>query len=278
MSQSLSPTGVLELKDWLSLLLTGSDIFDFLHRLSTLDFRSPQPSVRLGALLSGRAQLVSGGFFESTADGVVYTLPNALVSETLTHLERFHFSEAVTFSLDTSSTIWVADRQSAEVLRPLATRSWELRELPNVVWFRVRQDREWNRQISSLASMSRSELHAYFLENGSAILDLEKIRNALILEVNLENAVDRNKGCYPGQEVVERIFSYGNANRKLLPVEMKKDPENLPCTLRCDGKEAGLLVAYEAHGGLFRGLALVHRNYWDKKHLKGDPDLVATIL
>ncbi len=38
----------------------------------------------------------------------------------------------------------------------------------------------------------------------------------MILEAPLNDFVARNKGCYPGQEVVERVFTYGNLGKKLV--------------------------------------------------------------
>ncbi|MEZ4751667.1 MAG: hypothetical protein R3B54_13895 [Bdellovibrionota bacterium] len=278
MPKSLVPAGVLELEDWCSLQLDGTDIFDFLHRLSTLGFKNQKPGVRLGALLSGRAQLISGGFFEGSATGVLYTVPRSLAEPTLEHLEKFHFSEAVTFSKDTASSIWIADSKTAESLQPLASSSWEVPDLPGIVWFRVTKRDDWMKLAAQKAPMRRAELHAYFLAQGSILLDLDQVRDLLILEANLETAVERDKGCYPGQEEIERIFTYGNANKKLLAVQLDKKPGTIPCTLRCEDKEAGTLLAYEDLGGSVGGLAMVHRNFWETGHLKGDPDLIATIL
>ncbi|MCB0416390.1 MAG: hypothetical protein KDD39_01990 [Bdellovibrionales bacterium] len=279
MPKSLTPVGVLQLEDWCSLRLSGSDIFDFLHRLSTLDFRTKAPPIRLGALLSGRAQLISSGFFEVVGDEVLYTLPESLAEESLLHLEKFHFAEAVTFSRAPASCVWIADASSAKTLLPLAESSWVTPAVPDLVWLRTSTRSEgWTEGLSHLAPLSRRVLHAHFLAVGSILLDLDQVRETLILEANLDSAVDRNKGCYPGQEVVERIFTYGNANKKLIPVSLDKEPSSIPCTLHYDNKEAGVLLACEMSEGRVGGLAMIHRNYWEKGPLKGDPDLVATIL
>ena len=44
-------------------------------------------------------------------------------------------------------------------------------------------------------------------------------------EANLEGkAFSLNKGCYPGQEVVARMDTYGNVRRHLVGLVMKLDP------------------------------------------------------
>jgi folate-binding protein YgfZ len=95
----------------------------------------------------------------------------------------------------------------------------------------------------------------------------------LILEANLELAISRNKGCYPGQEVVERIFTYGQVNRKLLPVaisvssgsQLKGELPAAPFALVRDGKSAGKVVSLDqdpGDSGHGAGLAYIHRLYW----------------
>ncbi|MBS1959025.1 MAG: hypothetical protein JST80_06095 [Bdellovibrionales bacterium] len=93
------------------------------------------------------------------------------------------------------------------------------------------------------------------------------------LEVNLRATIHDNKGCYPGQEVIEKIISLGSPARKLVLVEVDstidaKSPANpLPQPL-LDVKtrqEAGLLTSYSCGAGL----AILKRT-----HLKEGTQLV----
>jgi folate-binding protein YgfZ len=66
----------------------------------------------------------------------------------------------------------------------------------------------------------------------------------LLLEANLDHAVSFRKGCYLGQEVVERIHSRGHVNRRLvcLRVEDTTIPEP-GAPLYSGGKEGGRITS-----------------------------------
>ncbi len=66
------------------------------------------------------------------------------------------------------------------------------------------------------------------------------------LEVNLRSAVHDQKGCYPGQEVIEKIISLGSPAKKLCLLKTDdQDTPSLPATLKdMDGLEAGTLTSY----------------------------------
>ena len=74
------------------------------------------------------------------------------------------------------------------------------------------------------------------------------------LEVNLSHAIHENKGCYPGQEVIEKIISLGSPARKLCLLENTSSPEsasaasanlNLPLSIFdiTSGAEVGQLTS-----------------------------------
>ena len=44
----------------------------------------------------------------------------------------------------------------------------------------------------------------------------------LLLETCLDGAVSFSKGCYLGQETVERIHSRGHVNRRLVGLEVRR--------------------------------------------------------
>ena len=75
-------------------------------------------------------------------------------------------------------------------------------------------------------------------------------------------AVSFTKGCYTGQEIVERVRSQGRVRRLLVGVEL--DSADLPddLTVRCDGTEVGVLTSPTPgtpEDGTGRGFAIVKR-------------------
>ena len=88
----------------------------------------------------------------------------------------------------------------------------------------------------------------------------------LLLETGLDNAVSFTKGCYLGQEVVERIRSRGHVNKKLVGLlldgQLKAEPGDR--VMRGD-KELGKVSSSVNSPELGRPIALgyVHRDFWD---------------
>jgi glycine cleavage system T protein len=86
----------------------------------------------------------------------------------------------------------------------------------------------------------------------------------ILLETGLDHAVSFKKGCYLGQEVIERIHSRGHVNRRLSgllldgpSVAARGDP------VLVDGKEIGRITSSVLSPKLHRPIALayLHRDY-----------------
>jgi folate-binding protein YgfZ len=78
-------------------------------------------------------------------------------------------------------------------------------------------------------------------------------------------AVELNRGCYPGQETVARVYNLGQPPRRLVRLHFDGSAETLPAPgtplLAPDGGQAGLLGSAAYHHELGPiGLALVKRN------------------
>lgn len=83
----------------------------------------------------------------------------------------------------------------------------------------------------------------------------------LVLEVGLDNAVSFNKGCYLGQEVVERIRSRGHVNRKLCGLSLDgQAAAESGDMIRIDGKEIGRVTSSVVSPRLKRAIALGYVN------------------
>ncbi len=63
-------------------------------------------------------------------------------------------------------------------------------------------------------------------------------------ETNQPQALHFNKGCYLGQEIVERIRSRGQVHRLLTPLTLTgKLPAEFPAPIEADGKPAGEITS-----------------------------------
>jgi aminomethyltransferase len=287
--------GVFDFSSWAVLEIAGPDAMGYLQRMSTVNFKEMTPGmVRHGAFLTGRGTVVTLGFFEQiTADRYHYLVSPNQRDLALEHIEKFHFSES--FTLADKSEQWtlcgvwqpgeakrgLPDLNSQEV--PLKARGYSFDGLSAEVWRDdVMINLWWIKMPPTLLArffefaakhsvdlLGERLFHFLRLKAGIARVGQELSSTDLILEGNFERAVARNKGCYPGQEVVERIFTYGQVNRKLLPVELSVEGQlpPVPFAIEQDGQSVGNLVSYDTFPDDDRrayGLAYIQKKYWNQ--------------
>jgi glycine cleavage system T protein len=86
----------------------------------------------------------------------------------------------------------------------------------------------------------------------------------LLLETGLDQAVSFQKGCYIGQEVIERVRSRGHVNRKLAGIVLGgKSPAHRGDKITSDGKEIGKITSSVFSPRLHHAVAMgyVQRGY-----------------
>ena len=87
----------------------------------------------------------------------------------------------------------------------------------------------------------------------------------LLLEVGLEQAVSFTKGCYLGQEVVERIRSRGHVNKKLFGLLIAGDAAvRAGSVIEAEGKSVGSVTSSVISPRLDCPIALayLHKDFW----------------
>jgi folate-binding protein YgfZ len=118
------------------------------------------------------------------------------------------------------------------------------------------------------------------IEAGIPRYGVDLTEDNLLLETGLNDAVSFTKGCYLGQEVVERIRSRGHVNKKLVGLLLNGQPSAPPGALiYASGREVGNVTSSVWSPGLGHPIALgyVHREFWTagtKLFIKHDGDLV----
>jgi folate-binding protein YgfZ len=104
------------------------------------------------------------------------------------------------------------------------------------------------------------------VEAGIPWCDRDMDESTLAPEVGLEDAISFTKGCYIGQEVVERVAARGQVQRKLKGLEC--DGVDVPpadTKLVRDGEEVGVITSAVHSFGRDRVIALayVRRSAWE---------------
>ena len=91
----------------------------------------------------------------------------------------------------------------------------------------------------------------------------------MLLEVGLENSYSYTKGCYLGQEVVERIRSRGHVNRKLCGLVLDGNtPASLGDAIIAAGNEVGKITSSVVSLAFNRPIALgyIHKDFLVARH------------
>lgn len=185
---------------------SGPDALDFLQRLTTQDIKNLALGECAGcALLTGNGLLISFFQISQTEDGYVIGVESSQFDSTFQSLEKFHFTEDLTIA-------------------------------------EIRKD-DGSGDASRIArSYSEGFLNALRADLGLPKMGIDITVKNLILEAPLRNFVSREKGCYPGQEVVERVFTYGNVAKKLVSLTcLNAEALNIPpkSKISFEGKEIG---------------------------------------
>ncbi|MBI3558308.1 MAG: hypothetical protein HY074_18735, partial [Deltaproteobacteria bacterium] len=106
-------------------------------------------------------------------------------------------------------------------------------------------------------------LELYRLRAGDPAVPAELNATTIPLEARLDDAVHENKGCYPGQEVVERIRAMGQVPRALARLSGKGEPPHIPAAIQSGEQEAGTLTSAVADriAGGWVGLGYLKRAF-----------------
>ena len=102
------------------------------------------------------------------------------------------------------------------------------------------------------------------IENGVARVGVDTTDKTIALEARLNRAISFNKGCYLGQETIERATARGGLKKRMFGLKFHN--EGLPAAdavLTLAGKEVGRVtsaVRSPRFGAI--GLAILHHSAW----------------
>ena len=289
--------GLFDLTDLGVVQLQGKDAQDYLQRMTTVQFKTlGQNQLVHGAFLNGRAGVIALGVFRKVDDQTFHFIVSQEKKDrVLEHIEQFHFGEQFVvsdltsqfsvFGLWLNSEIQVKSFGFEKLVNPLdaccigsdqsSLAAWKDVRRPQLFWVVV----ETRQAISfikkgleyGLKQLGRRLFEFFRLEAGVPWAGDELRETDIILEGGFDEAVARNKGCYPGQEVVERIFTYGQVNRKLQRVTLTGEIPpvlKLPILFFSQGKEVGTLVSCSNNPLVEKtgtGLMYVRKEFWSKR-------------
>ncbi len=271
--------------------VTGDDRAAFLHGMCSADIKGAAPGAVLPALfLTEHAHVLAEFFAWIIADAILIETGRSQWTRAHPHLERLLVADDVEF--DDGDAFVVVDVEGGEAQAAIravfgdvaaAIAEWHhvqaadgaivgrfprfgapaysvLAPRPNAadLCARLAAAVPGGRQIdASVTDIIR-------VEHGIAAVGVDTTDKTLALEARMERAIAANKGCYVGQETIERASARGGLKKRLQGLRFRSGAAPTPGTaLTLDGKEVGRVTSAVVSPRLGAiGLAILHRSAW----------------
>jgi tRNA-modifying protein YgfZ len=268
--------------------LRGDKRIDFLHSYITQEVRRDSGQAAYGCLLTVKGGLVADLWSLICDDELLLVSAPLAGPSAVKHLKRYALLARVALAdlSETRRLLSLLGPQASELagsLGPLPEADLqhttgsgdasEVRILRND-WLGVpgydllvptSQAESIGRRLRDAGAtlVGEAAIRAQRVEVGIPIYGVDMHEKTLPLEAGLEErAINYDKGCYTGQEVVVRIKHRGKINRHLRGISLEELPSELPQPLFNEtGKEVSALTSAVDAAGKAHGLAIVHRKY-----------------
>lgn len=282
--------GLRALSDRVVVRVVGDDRVTFFHGMCSADVKGAQPGTVLPALiLSEHAHVIADLFVWVLDDALLLDIEADAWTRARTHLERLLVADDVEFEVqDEISVIDIEGPRASEAPGALgadsvaAIREWRFvnaagmrfGNLPrfggpaiSVLAPRAGENLLMSKVLAAIAGsrlVDQSALETIRIENGIARVGVDTAEKTIALEARLNRAISFNKGCYVGQETIERATARGGLKKRMFG--LKFDGRTVPesgAGLSLAGKEVGRVssVAVSPRFATI-GLAILHHSAW----------------
>ncbi len=258
---------LFHMEDWAVFCLEGTDVRDYLHRISTADMKGVQPGQALQTLfLQGDGRLVADSIACCISEHAWYLVCPATCHQALdAQLDRFLFTEDVKVS-DLSSQFYVGqflgpksdlflehlrakclDAGSGALavvatIAPQAVRGFVL--VPEAAFAEAKTCMYGWLDANGGVIGDLDLYNTFRIETGSPQFGKELTEKTIPLEAGQKPAISFTKGCFPGQEIVARINNLGHPANVLVGFTLPETTDVLEGReLQADGKTIGRITS-----------------------------------
>jgi folate-binding protein YgfZ len=281
--------GICRRDDRLMVRMVGDDRATFLHGMCSNDIKNLKPGmVTYALILNDHAHVVADIYVWAEDSALLIEADRALWAKAREHLEKFLVADDVEMEERDDLTILdvVGPAASAAVAavipdaaglapwRFIKDRDRMAAALPRigltaftVVVPTIQVEESMERILSAAPAISKvgaAALEVLRVEQGLARVGVDATEKTIALEARLERAISYSKGCYVGQETVERATARGGVKKRLygLRIPAGRTPKAGAAAL-LEGKEVGRLtsVAQSPRLGVV-GLGIMHHSAW----------------
>ncbi len=289
--------GICVLENRLLVRVVGDDRVSFLNGMCSNDIKSASAGDVIPALfLTEHAHLIADFFAWIENDAILIDIDAELWNRARSHLEKLLVADDVEFEeAHDAAVIDIGGPHAASAARAAANISpdaldasldplepWKFIRAGDLLIGRV--PRLGSEAVSIIASSAiGAEIAAKAVsrggnfravcagaretvrvENGLAQVGVDTTEKTIALEARLSRSISFSKGCYVGQETIERATARGGVRKKLygLRFEGGQVPERSSAVM-LDGKEVGRVssAVYSPRFGAI-GLSILHHSAW----------------
>lgn len=262
--------------------VTGEDRARLLHALTTNHVEQLQPGEGCYAFfLSAQGRVLADVNLFRRPDHFLLDTEPEIADKVREHLDHYIIADDVTVESIAAETVAIAVEgpRAAEALHKagapapsaeFANEPWGERMVANVSytglpgWLVVapvgeRADVVGHLKAAGAIAASESDFHVVRLEMGRPRYGEDIGERYLAQETNQLRALHFQKGCYLGQEIVERVRSRAQIHRVLMPVRIEGAEAPAPGTkLQVEGHDAAEITSSAYSPALGQVVALAY--------------------
>lgn len=287
-----SAAGFFDLSHHGAVEITGAERASFLHGLTSNDVKGITPDRGVYAMfLNPQAKILADAYIVALEHAHWLLLHSAsLAAKVLRLLDQYHFGEDVAFTdrAGTWTQLALQGPRAQTILDTLGAPVGALGELEHIVWTVADQPVRvircsltgergylliadaaygaplWQRLIAAgqahgLRPAGYEALDVLRLEAGIPWYGRDMDETTLAPETGLDAALSDTKGCYVGQEIVARVASQGQVQRRLMGLRIASAVVPQPGDgVLCDGREAGVITSAAFSPTLKEPIALAY--------------------
>ncbi|MHB8384639.1 MAG: CAF17-like 4Fe-4S cluster assembly/insertion protein YgfZ, partial [Candidatus Binataceae bacterium] len=239
--------GALALGERTVVRVTGDDRVAFLHGMSSNDIKSARAGAVVPALfLTEHAHLIADFFAWIEAGAILIEIDSALWTRARAHLEKLLVADDVEFEeLTGIAVIDIEGPRAADAVRAVAGEpaaalgEWSsvragdltIANLPRLgsgaftILAPASKAAPILTRITAVGTdfraVSAEALEIIRVENGLARTGIDTGEKTIALEARLDRAISLRKGCYVGQETIERATARGGVRKRLFGLRIE---------------------------------------------------------
>lgn len=203
------------------IVLTGEDRARLLHALTTNHIQQMQPGdVCYAFFLSAQGRILADVNIVCREDSFLLDVEPEVREQVYQHLDHYIIADDVQLEDITASTTCIGV-EGPEALQ-YATPDAVALTVTGALGFRLYGRSELTEKLPQATA---EDVRTVRLEHGKPRYGEEITATTLPQETDLPHALHFQKGCYLGQEIVERIRSRGHVNKKLTAFQGETEGE-----------------------------------------------------